>query len=68
MKTYMTVSRNIMSRPKHLHNIQRGKTYMYNFIQCSILPRTVEGIYKEYIQTSYTSQIDKNIVTMYESE
>ena len=41
---------------------------MYNFIQCSILPRTVEGIYKEYIQTSYTSQIDKDIVTMYESE
>jgi hypothetical protein len=27
------------------------------FIQCSILPRRVEGIYKEYIQTTYTSQI-----------
>jgi hypothetical protein len=32
------------------------------FIQCSILPRRVEDIYKEYIQTTYTSQIDsKNI-------
>jgi hypothetical protein len=28
-------------------------------------PRRVEGIYKEYIQTTYTSQIDKDIVTTY---
>jgi hypothetical protein len=39
--------------------------YNNNFIQCSILPRRVEGIYKEYIQTTYTSQIDKDIVTTY---
>ena len=32
------------------------------FIQCSILPRRVEGIYTEYIQTTYTNQIDKDIV------
>jgi hypothetical protein len=32
------------------------------FIECSILTRRVEGIYKEYIQTTYTSQIDKYIV------
>jgi hypothetical protein len=29
------------------------------------VPTRVEGIYKEYIQTTYTSQIDKDIVRTY---
>jgi hypothetical protein len=27
-----------------------------------MLPLRVEGMYKKYIQTTYTSQIDKNII------
>ena len=27
-----------------------------------MLPLRVEGMFKEYIQTTYTSQIDKNII------
>ena len=43
-------------------NNQKRNAHFVTRQLTKILPLRVEGMYKEYIQTTYTSQIDKNII------